>query len=367
MAAHSFSKKDSAALKGIAILLLVFYHCFSSQDSYEMYRISYFPFPQNVVTEIVRYCKVCVCIFAFISGYGLYQSWFSLKEHHPGQITRWIFTRILKTLSGFWFVAAGCFIMNQVLLGLSFKIYFSDGILPGLIYLLLEALGFAPLFGTPTLTAVWWYMGAASVFIILLPILSEVLEKYGAIPLLLVMIALPRILGTGYPSSRNPLTFLVIFVLGMCFSRYSLFEKLDRIRILSNEKADQFLQFFLGILLLLFTFRIYMVLPWSQLWEISFGLCPLVLICFCRKYIVIIPGLQKLLMFLGRHSMNIYLIHNVLKNRYLMDVLYHFRHFLLIPLVLLIISLIGSICIEWLKKITGYDRFFQAIHRRIMK
>ena len=91
------------------------------------------------------------------------------------------------------------------------------------------------------------------------------------------------------------------------------------------------------------------------------------LICFCRKYIVIIPGLQKLLMFLGRHSMNIYLIHNVLKNRYLMDVLYHFRHFLLIPLVLLIISLIGSICIEWLKKITGYDRFFQAIHRRIMK
>ena len=98
----SFSVTDSMAIKGIAIILMVFHHCFFRADLTADYAIVFYPFSHDFVVRMALVCKICVPIFAFLSGYGLYISFRSGSENHP--VRQWTLKRLLSTMSGFWFV-----------------------------------------------------------------------------------------------------------------------------------------------------------------------------------------------------------------------------------------------------------------------
>lgn len=64
-------KEDSMALKGIAVLMLVFHHCYRTAAKFEQYDVVFCGLSASQVITVAEICKICVAIFAFVSGYGL--------------------------------------------------------------------------------------------------------------------------------------------------------------------------------------------------------------------------------------------------------------------------------------------------------
>ena len=66
-----FTKKNTLAVKGIAISFLLCYHCFSQTARMGGAEVSFWPLPQNLAM-LISLCMVhCVGMFAFLSVYGL--------------------------------------------------------------------------------------------------------------------------------------------------------------------------------------------------------------------------------------------------------------------------------------------------------
>ena len=68
---NGLKKEDSAALKGLAVLLLIFHHCYRIADRIERYQVDLCGLTTEQLVAIAECCKICVAIFAFVSGYGL--------------------------------------------------------------------------------------------------------------------------------------------------------------------------------------------------------------------------------------------------------------------------------------------------------
>ncbi len=65
------SKKQSDIVKGIAILFMVFHHLFMKEARYEAYHFTGLIINQSITVFIAEHFKVCVSLFAFLSGYGM--------------------------------------------------------------------------------------------------------------------------------------------------------------------------------------------------------------------------------------------------------------------------------------------------------
>ena len=75
-----FTKKNTLAVKGIAISFLLCYHCFSQTARMGGAKVSFWPLPQNLAM-LISLCMVhCVGMFAFLSVYGLT---LSMKSKYP--------------------------------------------------------------------------------------------------------------------------------------------------------------------------------------------------------------------------------------------------------------------------------------------
>lgn len=72
-------KNQSKMLQGLAILLMVYHHLFGKHvvSSFSLLNTV---FNADVEYKIAVFCKICVAIYAFISGYGIYKS-ISQKEY----------------------------------------------------------------------------------------------------------------------------------------------------------------------------------------------------------------------------------------------------------------------------------------------
>lgn len=59
----------------------------------------------------------------------------------------------------------------------------------------------------------------------------------------------------------------------------------------------------------------------------SAGGFPIIVIAFAASFITMIPGIRQVLLFLGKHSMNIFLIHTFIRHYFWSDFIYSFGHF----------------------------------------
>ena len=85
------------------------------------------------------------------------------------------------------------------------------------------------------------------------------------------------------------------------------------------------------------------------------------------EFIVVIPGLRQILIFLGIYSANIFIIHNYIRKVWFYDFTYSFKYPLLIVTVLLLISLTLSICIEQIKKLIHFKTFTNLLIEKICR
>lgn len=162
---NGISKRQSAILQGAAIWMMVYHHMFLGVTAYG----TVFPFLRlEVVLRIAWFCKICVGIFAFVSGYGLYYGMEKLpRERFFGRLRAeysYVFRRILRLYGKLWFVLL-------LYLGYAAGIR-RQAIMPGELWENITACN-------PTYNGAWWYVEQYAKMLLLLPLLDLFLTRFG--------------------------------------------------------------------------------------------------------------------------------------------------------------------------------------------
>lgn len=359
------TKTDSLCIKGIGILIMLFHHLYCDTERFEGFAIDFSPFGQDLVVSVSLFCKICVSLFAFITGYGLLKS-VSKIDFNRKNVFTWSTDRVIKTMSGFWFIYILAFIVCMIINGRPLEVYFSGSKLRGVLYVVLDFLGLANLFDTPTLNGTWWYMSAALIFIILVPIVYMVTRKIGYLPVIVVIAALPRLLKVGYPGGVNAYSFILVMVFGMMFSEYNVFERISNI-LPKNKALNYIVPFLVFGAMSALCYLLFRVYPQHEGWEFNFAVVPVIIICFVRYCVIRIPGVKQALCFFGRHSMTIFLTHTFIRYTYLNEFTYSFGSFILIYIVLVADSLALALVIDLVKRLIRFDRLTKAVINKINK
>lgn len=354
---NGLSKEDSLRLKGVAVLFLLFHHMFYTAKQFEGYIVDFHPLNEGLVIDISAMLKICVCIFAFISGYGLFASFDNVKNQSSSN--RWVVTRYIKLIVPFLFVYLLSFIVSLLIDGYPIHKYFEESRFGGLIYIFIDAMGFAGLFGTPSLLGSWWYMSAAIVFIAVVPLVYWAQERLGWIITFFLVIVLPRLLGINFPGSNCPYTFIPILMLGMLCNKNKLFQQIDnslskRFQVYPNSVSYIIFSIIALCLSFFVMFVAFRSVDYRDMYELIYGFLPLVcIIALC--YFTRIWPISKFAMFFGKHSMTIFLIHGFIRSVYLTDFVYSFGSWIADFMALTLVSTFIAICVDWIRSIFRVD------------
>ncbi len=375
-----FSKKDTLAIKGIAILLLLHYHNFFQSSRFVNYNVDLSPFSESTMLLLTSFFKICVAIFAFLSAYGLT---LSLKKYNSNscltgeQYKSYLGQRLLKLMWGYWFVFLISLIAVSVLKPeRSFPTYFTgngiESIVQGIFKMLLDFLGLTFLSDTPSMNGTWWYMGLAIFIVIVVPFITMLYKKWGVLLVLLACFIVPRMI---FPAENfevgeynNLFKWMLVVILGSVFAQYDILVRMKAFKITKNKYLSKTLKFLISTVIMAAFYIAYVMLNGKNrnyTYEFRDNIVPVFFIYYCYDFIVDIPVVRQFLIFIGKHSMNIFFIHNFYRQILFGSFIYSFKHWLLIDLVLLITSLATSIFIELIKKLLRYDKLLLLILNRM--
>lgn len=169
---NEFRKQDTTAIKGIAIIMLLFYHCFSTADRFAGYDIS-FLLPQNIEMWLCNACNVCVGMFAVLSAYGITVA--SKKMLEERDYKRYFVHRYLSLMKGFWIAFAYAVVISAVLGKLS---AYGSG-LTFVLNFVSELSGLAYILQTSSLCGTWWYISFTIMLVVMIPFIDIIYQKWG--------------------------------------------------------------------------------------------------------------------------------------------------------------------------------------------
>ena len=343
------SRGASSVAKGIAILMMLFHHLFYLGDRVAAYGVVFAPFEAVDIVLVARSFKICVAVFVFISAYGTYKSVVAKKAFDGPSLNAYCVTHAAKLLVGYWVI----FVVFQ-LIGLAvsdhnlLSVYFGNGKLKGLLYILIDFMGLASLLGTPTFNATWWYMSLALLLIFLLPLLVALAQKIGSLWMPVLFSGIPALAGF----SMNSVFFWWMFTasLGLVCAQYGLFERVSN-GLLKTTFSRIVILLALVFLLCITLYVRQRIGTYYWLFDgvAAFAVC---MVAHC------LDGLRgvNFLSVLGKHSMNIFLCHTFIYSYFFMDLIYGLPWFGLMIIVLVVTSLICSVLIELLKEKSGLNR-----------
>lgn len=326
-----FSKQVTMVMKGGAVLFMLIHHLFSCfPDFVEKYKVSTSVISLNTLMAFSTFGKICVAVFVFLSAYGMSVSFNHCKKEEQEAC---VLRRYKKLASSFFFVyllsILTCFLREDRL-----SVYAGEGTKKGIFYGILDALGVSHLFGTPTYNETWWYMSVAILLIFLMPVLVKLYENLGIS--VVVLGAFLTNLGIA------PTTFTVYLfpaILGVFMAKSSCIEKIGN---MCRKKRIVFC----GINAILILMLCYIRIFWGfDTWVDG----PIAALSAAEGFVLIdLFGMRfSILAFLGKYSMNIFLIHTLILEYYFTDFIYSFHNWILITIVLTAVSLAASIFIQW--------------------
>ena len=342
-------------MKGVAICMMMLHHCFLGAERYEGFDIDFLLLGEYLTVLLAQFCKICVAVFVFISGYGITYSLKRMDGTVHGAEARQIKKRMLSLMSGFWFVYILSFIAAAVLNpSIITKSYFTGkNPLDTVLYIAADFLGLADLFGTPQMIGTWWYMSLAIIILCIMPIMYKTYKKYGSLVVFVLIFCI-----NGFFDAKNYDMFRWFFILalGMICAENNYLGKWKEFRFIkSNAVLDYILKFIIYTPILVLCVYTRQNLDFVVAY-VQDGIIPLFVIFYCYAIVFEIPFIYKALGFIGKHSMNIFMSHTFLRAFYLRDFIHSFRYPFVIVAVLLVCSLLLSVVIEALKKYTGYNK-----------
>ena len=374
-----FSKEDTLAIKGVAILFLLQYHNFYPLDKFEKYKVSFYPFTMESVVPFTKFLKICVAMFAFLSAYGLT---LSLKKYSSDnclngrQYSNYLKNRLPKLMWGYWFVVLFSVLLCAVIKPGRLFLYFEEdgirGTVIGVFYFIADFLGLASLMNTPTLCGTWWYMSLAIFVVMIVPFIARVSKRYGFLCVTLMCVFIPRVIINpdkfSVGQDNNLIRWLFTAVLGVAFAQNDLLARMKGAKVVKNKIGNKVIKFVLATFILVISYLAYIYLndkASNFTYEIRDGLIPVFVIYYFYEFIIDIPVIRNVLVFIGKHSMNIFLFSSFIRGIFFADFTYSFVNWLRIDLVLLVTSLIASIVIELIKKYSGYNKLLDVVMVKI--
>lgn len=341
------TRNESTILKGLGIIMMFIHHLFYDTTTLFTENVSTWVFSPDLLVRVSAFCKSCVAIFVFISSYGITKS---LPE--ATNIKIYIRKRYIKLIFPFLFVYLIAAIV--ALISGDWNIYYPGNWISNIYYCVTDALGLANLFGTPTLNGTWWYMSYAIFIIVFVPILNIITQKIGSLGILLLGIFIPVYMGV---SDIDPFRwYMMTLILGMLTAKHNIYEKIKRLP--TSAQAVLFLLGFCGI----FAFE---CVRWNLgLYWISEAciatLFPIISLAIAQIHLV-----REIILYIGKHSMNLFLTHSFIYYYYCRSFIYMWKYPLFIFFALLIISVILSVILEQLKKLTGYSSIEKYVLSKI--
>ncbi len=368
-----FTKEHTMQMKGIAIIILLFHHCFlnaqrwatvpyeklATTKGWGYYPISFAPFSSHTIQYLASFSKICVAMFVFMTGYGMWVSYESQKKKTT--MSNYIKKRMVTLMTGFLII----FVVTEILAiptGRFIEVYGHD--FRSVVYMIIDALGLAKLLGTPLFCLTWWYMSLAIVLIMIFPFVHSIMEKYQWVVVVASLIV-PRACGFG--QSTDLFRYLLAYTLGMYFAQHDLLARIKE-KFMEQNVAGKLLSLIVSLigLAVIIKCRQNAWIGWKYLdfWD---GFAAMYVIV--NSYIYILNGkwIVKGLGFLGKHSMNIFLIHSFYRDVFFHEFTYSFYYAWLDYIVLMAISLVTSIVLEWFKKLIRYEKFIDWVKRLVTK
>ena len=367
MEKKEFSKQNTLFIKGIAIIMMMLHHCFRSEDLFAKFNVSFFPISKDFIVQMSDAFKICVSIFAFLTGYGLIISLKKLNDKYEWSkkdIVKWIISRLVKLLSGFWIIAILAYVICEILSGRTTAIFFNNGVANGILRLIINFFGLSNIFGLHTYNSTWWYMSIAVIFVFAVPLFAKMFKKYGYIWILAGMIFIPRIFSWNF-NENGIIIFLIPVLIGMIFGENNLLVKIANWKIINNKYINKFLKLVIETVLVILFFSIYRELNIKTFYEIKYALLPTIFIIYLYEFFADIPVIKQIFEFLGKYSMDLFLIHTFIRSYYLNEFIYSFGNWIKIILVLLGISLAISIVLELFKKLIKYDNLIKKLSEKL--
>lgn len=368
-----FTKEHTMQMKGIAIIILLFHHCFlnaqrwatvpyeklATTKGWGYYPISFAPFSSHTIQYLASFSKICVAMFVFMTGYGMWVSYESQKKKTT--MSNYIKKRMVTLMTGFLII----FVVTEILAiptGRFIEVYGHD--FRSVVYMIIDALGLAKLLGTPLFCLTWWYMSLAIVLIMIFPFVHSIMEKYQWV-VVVASIIVPRACGFG--QSTDLFRYLLAYTLGMYFAQHDLLARIKE-KFMEQNVAGKLLSLIVSLigLAVIIKCRQNAWIGWKYLdfWD---GFAAMYVIVISYIYILNGKWIVKGLGFLGKHSMNIFLIHSFYRDVFFHEFTYSFYYAWLDYIVLMAISLVTSIVLEWLKKLIRYEKFIDWVKRLVTK
>ena len=361
-----FSVKDTTRVKGVAILFLYAYHCFSTKDRLAGYPVDFYPFSKEFVMCLSDAMNICVGMFTFLSVYGLTVSYKKLNENleiSKKQYIESMIKRCTKLMMNFWVV----FLVFQIL-----HSFFRNGYGYGNTKIdiaanfLTDMFGFTYILSTPRLCGAWWYMGLAVFVICIMPFCIDLYKKYG------VLIVIPFVfIPLCYIQEATHMTrWLLTIPLGIICADCGILERLKEASLpkIKNKTINKILKF----IIMTVVFIIFIKLRESEFGKASGprylidGTFSVFAIYYIYEFLVDIPCLGNILGFLGEHSLNMFLTHTFIRWIWFRDFTYSLKYAIVIYGFLLVVTIPISMAIELLKKVLHYPKLIQMTQNKLL-
>lgn len=359
MKLKSFTKDNTLALKGIAILLMTWGHLFSYVPlvnySVDLSSLKWYSSNFSLISFLSGTCRICVIIFAFLSAYA-YEA--GLEKRSEG---RYAIYKIIKLQLFFVpMFLISCLIVWIKNNNLLIECY-GEGKL-GIINFCIDGLGIRDYLGTPTFNSTWWYISFAYLLILIVPTWSIWYRREKILALLLPLALSAYLIQDNNSFNSWMLSDLIIIPIGIMFADENLFEKIANLKLLQPPVINKILKLFLYGLVTIFS--LYIRKKYNFVYITDPALAVIVAVVY-YEYIAKVKWLNILLMFLGKYSRDMWLCQVAVLLIALQNNIYKLGYPILIFIVAVLVTLFVSIAIGWFENKTGYscmvDKFASTI------
>ncbi|WP_294346419.1 acyltransferase [uncultured Clostridium sp.] len=312
------SKEDTKVMKGVALWMMFAHHLFPFQD-----RIApgneFLPLIKigstNLAYIIGHAGKLCVAIYLFLSGYGLYFTIIKNGRFSIGDV----FKRLKKLYINYWVIL---FIFVPIGFAMGVKVFNMKEFMGNFFAYKL------------TYNGEWWFLKLYIQLIIVFPIMNKIICKNPWVSFAIIFIfsrlgetvtlvvnANPNLVFLNsndiYLDFISLLHWQPIFFMGCLFAKFNLFNEMNK--IFKKIKLHNRLVY-IAILVLIVAIRFKMADLTFKSMRYDYLFAPI----YVYVTINILKGknIRRIFVFLGNHSTNMWLTHSFLCYQYIQSIVY---------------------------------------------
>lgn len=342
---YQFDKQDTKMIKGIAIILMFYHHLFAFPDRLQE-GITYVSVMNIAANDISYYIgvfgRICVYLFLFLGGYGIYMISSKIKAEEYAAFT---FNRLKKIYLSYWKVFAVA-IPVSLLLECE-KVQLGSGrFVKNLLAIEI------------TYNLEWWFLTPYVILVLVFPILKRVIRKSQNVFLEvlsivflneLVLNVVPQIMATTIMSDfantivwfdfMRALKCMPTFLVGCIFAKYDILSKVK------NRHGNNGIWLFISVAVVGMVFYIRQALGGDDYNDYLYA--PILVCCFSvilqNRFLCTI---RKVLERIGERSTTMWLTHSFYCYMWCQKVVFAPKYSVLIVIWLLVITYFTAVLLD---------------------